>query len=87
MYLIGRADFGLTSGSDYVLLFDRPEDHIAALAGLGGVPVEIDLRPRLDPDEVALLETLAESAGQAYVRVENSRLRALLGSAIQPSAS
>ncbi len=42
---------------------------------------------RLDPDEVALLETLAESAGQAYVRVENSRLRALLGSAIQPSPS
>jgi hypothetical protein len=42
---------------------------------------------RLDPDEVALLETLAESAGQAYVRVENSRLRALVGSAIQPSAS
>ena len=42
---------------------------------------------RLDPDEVALLETLADSAGQAYVRVENSRLRALVESAIQPSAS
>ena len=42
---------------------------------------------RLDPDEATLLQTLAESAGQAYVRVENSRLRALLGSAIQPSAS
>ncbi len=40
---------------------------------------------RLDPDEVALLETLAESAGQAYVRVENPRLRALVGSAVQPS--
>ena len=42
---------------------------------------------RLDPDEANLLQTLAESAGLAYVRVENSRLRALLGSAIQPSAS
>ena len=36
---------------------------------------------RLDPEEAALLETLAESAGQAYVRVENSLLRTLLGSA------
>jgi hypothetical protein len=35
---------------------------------------------RLDPDEAALLESLAESAGQAYIRVENSRLRALVGS-------
>lgn len=42
---------------------------------------------RLDPEEVALLETLAESAGQAYVRVENCRLRVLVESAIQPSAS
>jgi hypothetical protein len=42
---------------------------------------------RLDPEEASLLETLAESAGQAYVRVENSRLRALVGSAVQPAAS
>jgi hypothetical protein len=35
---------------------------------------------RLDPDEETLLESLGESAGQAYVRVENSRLRALVGS-------
>ena len=42
---------------------------------------------RLDPDEIAVLEALAESAGQAYLRVENSRLLALVGSAIQPSAS
>jgi hypothetical protein len=40
---------------------------------------------RLDPDEAALLETLAESAGQAYVRVENIRLRGLVGAACQPS--
>ena len=42
---------------------------------------------RLDPDEIAVLGALAESAGQAYLRVENSRLLALVGSAIQPSAS
>ncbi len=42
---------------------------------------------RLDPDEAAVLEALAESASQAYVRVENSRLRALVGSVIQTSAS
>lgn len=33
---------------------------------------------RLDPDEAEVLEALAESASQAYVRVENSRLRALV---------
>jgi hypothetical protein len=33
---------------------------------------------RLDPDEIAVLEALAESAGQAYVRVENRTLRARL---------
>jgi hypothetical protein len=42
---------------------------------------------RLDPDEVAMLATLADSAGQAYVRVENSRLRAVIESTIHPSAS
>lgn len=38
---------------------------------------------RLDPDEAAVLQALAESASQAYIRVENSRLRALL----EPSVS
>jgi hypothetical protein len=52
VHLIVRADFGPFGGSDYVLLLDRPEDHIAVLAGPDGAPVEIDLRPRLDPDDV-----------------------------------
>lgn len=38
---------------------------------------------RLDPDEVALLEALAESAGQAYVRVENARLRSLMAAPLE----
>lgn len=54
VHLIVRADFGPFAGSDYVLLLDRPEDHVAVLAGPDGAPVEIDLRPRLDPDEVVL---------------------------------
>jgi hypothetical protein len=31
----------------------------------------------LDPDEASVLQALAESASQAYILVENSRLRAL----------
>ena len=54
VHLIVRADFGPFGGFDYVLLLDRPADHVAVLAGPDGVPVEIDLRPRLDPDEVVL---------------------------------
>jgi hypothetical protein len=54
VHLIVRADFGPLGGVDYVLLLDRPEDHIAILAGPDGTPVEIDLRPHLDPDDVAL---------------------------------
>ncbi len=54
LYLIVRADFGPFDGSDYVLLLDQPEDHLAVLASPNGAPVEVDLRPQLDPDEVDL---------------------------------
>jgi hypothetical protein len=56
------------------------------LAGFTSYGVHRD-GTRLDPDEVAVLEALAESASQAYVRVENSRLRALVGAQMQTSAS
>jgi hypothetical protein len=56
------------------------------LAGFTSYGVHRD-GTRLDPDEVAVLEALAESASQAYVRVENSRLRALVGSKMQASPS
>lgn len=54
LHLIVRADFGPFDGYDYVLLLDRPEDHLAVLVGPDGAPVEVDLRPLLDPDEVDL---------------------------------
>lgn len=35
---------------------------------------------RLDPDELAILERLCETAAQAYMRIENERYHAMLGS-------
>lgn len=74
VHLIVRADFGPPGGSDYVLLLDRPEDHIAVLAGPDGAPVEIDLRPHLDPDDVAL-RTRPASGGRAGLTVHSVRRR------------
>lgn len=39
---------------------------------------------KLDPDEIDTLENLCETAAQAYVRIENIRLRALLESSLKP---
>jgi hypothetical protein len=41
----------------------------------------------LDPDEVDVLETLCQTAAQAYVRIENLRMRELLRPALRPRES
>lgn len=74
VHLIVRADFGPLGGADYVLLLDRPRDHIAVLAGPDGAPVEIDLRPRLDPDDV-VLRTRPAGDGHAGLTVHSVRRR------------
>ncbi|HTJ71317.1 MAG TPA: hypothetical protein VL551_27500 [Actinospica sp.] len=84
VHLIVRADFGPLGGTDYVLLLDRPEDHIAVLAGPDGAPVEIDLRPRLDPDDVAL-RTRPASGGRAGLTVHSVRRR-VVGSTVWTEA-
>ena len=42
---------------------------------------------KLDPDEVDVLETLCQTAAQAYVRIENLRMRQLLRVAEAPSVT
>lgn len=84
VHLIVRADFGPLGGTDYVLLLDRPEDHIAVLAGLDGAPVEIDLRPRLDPDDVAL-RTRPAREGRAGLTAHSVQRR-LVGSTVWTEA-
>ncbi len=42
---------------------------------------------KLDPDEVDILETLCQTAAQAYVRIENLRLRELLDTSMISSGS
>ncbi|HEV2347056.1 MAG TPA: hypothetical protein VGS97_23340 [Actinocrinis sp.] len=74
MHLIVRADFGSFDGSDYVLLLDRPEDHTAVLAAPDGAPVEIDLRPRLDPDDV-VHRTRPASGGRRALTVHSVQRR------------
>jgi hypothetical protein len=84
VHLIVRADFGPLGGTDYVLLLDRPEDHIAVLAGLDGAPVGVDLRLRLDPDGVAL-RTRPARQGRAGLTVHSVQRR-LVGSTVWTEA-
>lgn len=84
VHLIVRADFGPLGGTDYVLLLDRPEDHLAVLAGLDGAPVEIDLRPHLDPDDVAL-RTRPARDGWAGLTVHSVQRR-MVGSTVWTEA-
>jgi len=84
VHLIVRADFGPLDGSDYVLLLDRPEDHIAVLAGPDGAPVKVDLRPHLDPDDVAL-RTRAARDGRAGLTVHSVQRR-VVGSTVWTEA-
>lgn len=76
LHLVVWADFGPFDGSDYVLLLDRPADHLAVLAGPDGAPVEIDLRPRLDPDEI-VLRTRPAADGRRALTVHSVERRVI----------
>lgn len=84
LHLIVRAVFGSFDGCDYVLLLDRPEDHLAVLVGPDGAPVEVDLRPLLDPDEVDLCTRPATDSRRALT--VHSVERRVVGSTVWTEA-